>query len=283
MQIWQESLIRRHQPSRISVFSRLMSELYDQSWYATFSPEEVKFFASHAQNKRTLEIASGTGRVTIPMLEYGLNLYGIEGSVDMFTILQSKLSSEQRDRFLLWDARRTPYPAKEHSFGCVIVPFSSFGMIHDGVADLGSNKILYEINRLLTADGFLIINDYRTEGFKREKLEEPEEVLIHQHHHPDHGCILEEQYSCFEIVPNRILPEQVLRKRRTVLVREKDKKVLEEHREVIPLWDVHDFPVLGADAGFSYLRGEICHFHEDPSIHHIFQKVSELSRQNTFG
>jgi SAM-dependent methyltransferase len=272
MQVWQEQLISKHQPGYISVFSKLLSELYDQSWYATFSPAEVEFFASHIQTKTTLEIASGTGRVTIPLLDRGIDLYGIEGSLPMFQILQSKLSTEQRDRFILWDARQTPYPAANKTFEAVIVPFSSFGLIHNGVSELGSNRIFREFGRLLRVGGWVIINDYRTGSLDHNTLKKPEGVWLHYHQHPEHGQIREEQYSRYEIVPNRILPKQVIRRRRTVFLRERDGTVLEEHLESVPLWDVNDYPVLGEDAGFSYRGGEKCHFHQNESIQHVFQK-----------
>jgi SAM-dependent methyltransferase len=109
MNVWELDKVKCHQPGDISVFCRLLSDLYDQSWYGTFNPEEVLFFNLFAENKRALEIGSGTGRVSIPLLESGMNLFGIEGSPQMFDILQSKLIAEHKNRFILWDARQTPY------------------------------------------------------------------------------------------------------------------------------------------------------------------------------
>jgi hypothetical protein len=34
------------------------------------------------------------------------------------------------------------------------------------------------------------------------------------------------------------------------------------------------FLFLGKDAGFSYIEGKKCEFHEDSGIQHIFQKIS---------
>ena len=95
---------------------------------------------------------------------------------------------------------------------------------------------------------------------------------MHQHVHPHYGAIREEQTSRFVIVPNTLLPEQIIRERRTRLIIVEDGELLEEFFEAIPIWDTLDFPVLGENAGFRYIKGELCNFHEDPSINHIFRK-----------
>ena len=276
MNVWELDKVKCHQPGDISVFCKLLSDLYDQSWYGTFIPEEVLFFNLLAENKRTLEIGSGTGRVSIPLLESGMNLFGIEGSPQMFNILQSKLPAEHINRFILWDARQTPYPAKNQAFECAIIPFSTFGLLHNDIEDFGDNRILNEINRLLVPGGLLIINDYRADLFDRKKIKSPDAVWRRErnHFHAEHGRIIEDQHSRYKIVPNRLFPQQIIRERRTVFTRKRDGKVLEEHSECIPLWDIKDFPVLGKDAGFSYIEGKKCEFHEDSSIQHIFQKNS---------
>ncbi|MCP4133627.1 MAG: class I SAM-dependent methyltransferase [bacterium] len=261
----------------IAVYSKLMSQLYDNSWYGTFSNDEIDFFLSYIKKNRVLEIGSGTGRISLPLLESGADIFGIEGSTSMFDSLLSKLSTVEKERFINWDARRTPYPAKDQAFDCIIIPFSTFALIHNNVENAGENRLFYEFNRLLQQEGLLIINDYRVEPFDRRKLQDPGQARVHEHHHHDHGLIREEQYSNFVVVPNRLFPAQIIRERRTVLIRVRDEKVLEEHFERIPIWDTNDFPLLGKDAGFSYLKGELCGFHADPSIHHIFQKSKNCS------
>ncbi|MCK5192768.1 MAG: class I SAM-dependent methyltransferase [Desulfobulbaceae bacterium] len=276
MNVWELDKVKCHQPGDISVFCKLLSDLYDQSWYGTFIPEEVLFFNLLAENKRTLEIGSGTGRVSIPLLESGMNLFGIEGSPQMFNILQSKLPAEHINRFILWDARQTPYPAKNQAFECAIIPFSTFGLLHNDIEDFGDNRILNEINRLLVPGGLLIINDYRADLFDRKKIKSPDAVwrLERKHYHQEHGRIIEDQHSRYKIVPNRLFQQQIIRERRTVFTRKRDGKVLEEHSECIPLWIFRIFLFLGKDAGFSYIEGKKCEFHEDSGIQHIFQKIS---------
>lgn len=257
----------------IPVFSKLMGEIYDQSWYGKVESAEIDFFTSHIAQKRTLEIGSGTGRISIPLFEQGCDLYGIEGSDGMLSILHGKIDPAARKRFILWNAMNTPLPADDQRFECVIIPFSTYGLLHNNVTDqLGENRLFHEIHRLLTPGGVVIINDYRTEPFDRSQLDTDQPPWIHYHQHPFHGKIKEEQCNRFFVVPNRILPRQIIRERLTRLVAARNGEILEEFLEEIPIWDTEDFPLLGRDAGFAYVRGEHCHFHEDPSIHHVFRK-----------
>lgn len=270
MSVWNEPLVRAHQPGHVAVYSGLMAELYDQSWYGTFVPEEVAFFVGRMQGRRTLEIACGTGRVTLPLLERGLELYGVEGAGPMFRALQARLPDEHSQRFVRWDARQTPFPAADGAFGGVIIPFSSFGLIHDGVQELDDNRLLRECHRLLRPGGLLIVNDYRTRAVDEGKLLGDLPLRVHHHLHPRHGPIREEQQNRFELRPSRVLPRQAIRHRHTALIREQDGRLLEQHHERIPLWDAEDFPLLGADAGLDYEGRELCQFHESESLQHIF-------------
>ena len=185
-------------------------------------------------------------------------MFGIEGSPQMFNILQSKLPAEHINRFILWDARQTPYPAKNQAFECAIIPFSTFGLLHNDIEDFGDNRILNEINRLLVPGGLLIINDYRADLFDRKKIKSPDAVWRRErnHFHAEHGRIIEDQHSRYKIVPNRLFPQQIIRERRTVFTRERDGKVLEEHSECIPLWDIQDFPVFGKKCWIFLYRGK---------------------------
>jgi SAM-dependent methyltransferase len=228
---------------------------------------------SYIGTRRTLEIGSGTGRLTVPLLNAGADLYGIEGSKAMFQTLKAKLPAEKQHRFIRWDARVCPYPAEDGAFACAIVPFSTFGLIHNKMENIGENRIFREVSRLLSPKGMVIINDYRTGAFDEQKLDKPENPWNHEHFHPEHGRMIEEQTSRYVREPNRVLPRQVIRERRTRFIRLRDGKILEEHFERLPLWDINDFPILGRDAGFSHIKAEPCGFHEDMSVCHIFEKV----------
>jgi len=152
---------------------KLVSELYDHEngWFNICSEEEIRFYFSYAENRRSLEIAAGTGRIALPLLQSGCDLYGIDGSWNMLKVLHSKLDMTDRNRFILWDARQPPYPAEDHSFEFVFVAFSTFSLLHNQVEDAGDNRILHEISRLLKPGGHLVINDWRTTPFDHDEFE----------------------------------------------------------------------------------------------------------------
>lgn len=191
---------------------KLVSELYDHEngWFNICSEEEIRFYFSYAENRRSLEIAAGTGRIALPLLQSGCDLYGIDGSWNMLKVLHSKLDMTDRNRFILWDARQPPYPAEDHSFEFVFVAFSTFSLLHNQVEDAGDNRILHEISRLLKPGGHLVINDWRTTLFDREdKVKNLPPVWVHEHKHDTHGDIVEEHHNRFKIVPNRIFSDQI--------------------------------------------------------------------------
>ena len=256
-----------------SHYTALLSELYDDSWMGKITQAEVDFFVSYIQEQRALEIASGTGRISRQLLEKGCDLYGLEKSKWFLEKLQSNIPTQYWNRFILWDAMKVPYPVADQTFNCIIVPFSSFTIIHDKCKDLGSNPAFHEFNRLLKPGGYVIINDYRINAFERRWLDEKPPPTIKKHQHPVHGEVLEEMYNEFKIVPNRVLSEQIVRYRHTKMVRVKDQEILEEHFEIVPAWHPEDYPILGNDAGFKYIKGEICDFHDGPSMNHLFCKL----------
>lgn len=273
MNVWQTKALGDNHENQISVFSKFLSEVYDNSWYGHVDESEIEFFVSFAMNKRVLEIGSGTGRVTLPLLQAGCDLYGIEGSHEMYTTLQSRLEASHLPRFVLWDARCTPYPVNDETFGLIIIPFSTFGLIHNNVEELGENRLMHEFYRILQANGELIINDYRIRSFQEEYGKKPFSTTTSYHEHHLHGRVTEIQESSFKEIPNRLLPHQKIRERRIKFIRESDGHVIEEHFEAVPLWYPEDYKILGHDAGFEYSKGVERQFHKRPSVSHIFRKA----------
>ncbi len=273
MHIWQIERIAEKKITNVAVFSSFLSQIYDQSWYGKLSIKEIDFFISYIGKRLTLEIGSGTGRLSTFLLENECNVFGLEGSESMYRKLQSKLSIENKYRFILWDALQIPYPIKEETFENIIIPFSTFGLIHNNENDLGANRLFNEFHRILKPDGFVIINDFRTERINRKELDTNLIEELYFHNHPQYGEIEEKQVSQLKMCPNQLIPDQIIRERQTRFIVKKTGQVLEEHFERVPLWDVGDFPILGEKSGFKYIKGEICpDFHEEPSIMHIFKK-----------
>ena len=54
MNIWQINKLTKKKQAQIAVFSKLLSELYDESWYGYFTEDEIQFFFSYIKDKRIL-------------------------------------------------------------------------------------------------------------------------------------------------------------------------------------------------------------------------------------
>ncbi len=260
-------------PGETAVYTSLLSSLYDQSWYGKLLDAEVEFYLQYVREGHGLELGAGTGRLSVPLLKADCDLYGIEGSSSMLAQLHEKLQPSERYRFIHWNAQRTPYPMDAASIDCVIIPFSTFGLMHNQVTDLGANRLLREVTRLLKSGGNVILNDFRTTPLDRTVVDQAPWVAQFDHFHPVEGPIREEQINQFRIVPNRLCAQQMIRERITRFIRLRDSKVLETHEECIPLWGSDEFPHLGQDAGLAYLgRTLVADFHDAPSLMHMLQK-----------
>ena len=261
------------EPGESAVYAGLLSELYDQSWYSKRTDAEIEFYLQYARPGRVLELGSGAGRLSEPLLRAGCDLYGIEGSSAMLAQLNAKLPPTEQHRFIHWNAQHTPYPIKAASVAHVIIPFSTYGLMHNQVADVGANRIFHELARLLAPGGYVALNDFRTTPLDRTQVDQPPCVAQFDHFHAVEGPLREEQISQFHIAPNRLCPQQMIRARTTRFIRLRDSKVLETHVERIPVWGSDEFPRLGQDAGLTYLGGVLTpDFHAEPSMTHLYQK-----------
>jgi SAM-dependent methyltransferase len=256
-----------------AVYATLLSSLYDQSWYGKLLDDEIEFYLQHVREGRVLELGAGTGRLSVPLLRAGCDLYGIEGSSAMLARLHEKLPLSEQYRFIHWNAQHTPYPIQNAMVNHVIIPFSTFGLLHNQVSDLGANCIFHELARLLKPGGYVVLNDFRTMPLDRTLVNQAPWVAQFDHFHAVEGPIREEQINQFCIVPNRLCAQQMIRERTTRFIRLRDSKVLETHVERIPLWGRDEFPQLGQDAGLTYVGGILApDFHDEPSMMHIYQK-----------
>jgi SAM-dependent methyltransferase len=124
--------------------------------------DDIQFYIKKAENinGEILEIASGTGRVTIPLARAGFIVDGFDLSLDMLKILDEKLSQENKqvkERITLSQADMTDFRfAKQYPM--IIIPFRAFQLLTE---EQQAMKCLACIKKHLTDDGLFIVNTYK--------------------------------------------------------------------------------------------------------------------------
>jgi SAM-dependent methyltransferase len=100
-----------------------IADLYD-SYVRT--DLDIPFFLAeaHKASGRILELMSGTGRVSIPLIEAGLDLTCVDASAEMLTILRAKLAARNLDAPVYqMDVRALDL---DQRFDLIFIPFHSF-------------------------------------------------------------------------------------------------------------------------------------------------------------
>ncbi len=127
-----------------------VANLYDTYVRTTF---DVPFFLEQAKKTsgQVLELMSGTGRVSLPLIEAGVQLTCVDRSREMLSVLRSKL----RQRGLaacthLADVRDLDL---EEQFELIIIPFHAFSEL---TSPGDQQKTLNAIHRHLTSTGRFI-------------------------------------------------------------------------------------------------------------------------------
>jgi SAM-dependent methyltransferase len=113
-----------------------IAELYDEDIGPNASDGDVDFYVGAYRDAPgpVLELGCGTGRVTLPLVQAGADVWGIDASLPMLRVLQRKavveLSTEQRARLHLCcqDMRRAAFPI---CFASIFCAHSTFGYLVD--------------------------------------------------------------------------------------------------------------------------------------------------------
>ena len=99
-------------------------------WYDTYvkTDLDVAFFVQEAQYcDRVLELTSGTGRLSIPLLEAGVSLTCVDNSPEMLAILRQKLAAKGLSANV-YEMDMCELTLTE-KFDLIIIPFNSFSEI----------------------------------------------------------------------------------------------------------------------------------------------------------
>ncbi len=127
-----------------------IADLYDIYVPATF---DIDFFVNETTKSKgeVLELMSGTGRVSIPLLEAGVKLTCVDLSAELNAIFQEKLAQKGlQANICQMDVCELDLHKK---FDMVIIPFGSFSHI---TSPKGQRKTLQRIHEHLLPGGTLI-------------------------------------------------------------------------------------------------------------------------------
>ncbi|MDJ0745799.1 MAG: class I SAM-dependent methyltransferase [Xenococcaceae cyanobacterium MO_167.B27] len=99
-------------------------------WYDTYvkTDIDIPFFINEAKDcDHVLELTSGTGRLSIPLIEAGISLTCIDNSPEMLAILHQKLAAKGLSANV-YELDMQNMALKE-KFDLIIIPFNSFSEI----------------------------------------------------------------------------------------------------------------------------------------------------------
>ena len=133
----------------------LYADLYDASDVSW--PGELDFYQAlaadvTARGEAVLEVACGTGRVTLPLAEAGARITGFDRSPEMLRVARAKGGAADNPRWVEADMRTVELG---ETFGLILIPAHAFQSLltpEDQVACLET------LRRHLTPDGTLVIH-----------------------------------------------------------------------------------------------------------------------------
>lgn len=127
-----------------------VAELYD---IYTQTEIDVPFFIKEAKNcRRVLELTSGTGRLSIPLIQAGVSLTCLDSSSEMLAVLRRKLQTLGL-KAAVYKKDMIDFSLPE-PFDLILIPFNAFAEITDPHAQ---QKALANIHTHLGDYGRLIV------------------------------------------------------------------------------------------------------------------------------
>jgi len=159
-----------------------MSNTYDRAaWIYDLDTREVHhvdiaFFKEMAGNKSVLELACGTGRVSIPLVENGAQVHGLDLSPSMLQVFREKLArlpEKVRQRITITEGNMANFSLGAQ-FPLIIIPFRSFQGLTEESDITGC---LQCVKAHLAPGGRFIVNCFRPYRDIHRRYPYPEEVM----------------------------------------------------------------------------------------------------------
>jgi len=140
---------------------RVAAGLYDLD-QRNITKDDISFYLEYASKLpgNILELACGTGRVTIPLANEGYNICGIDLSKEMLDQLKVKmenLQEEVKQRIHITQADMTNFELGR-VFSLIIIPFRSFQLL---ISEEQQKACLHTVHRHLSEEGYFIINVFK--------------------------------------------------------------------------------------------------------------------------
>ena len=141
-------------PKSVNRYGSLCAEVYDLDKPVGSLPD-IRYYTQTLNDLEgpILEAACGTGRLTIPLLEAGIEVWGFDHSADMLALARANLATRGLSAHLK-QARFADF-AFEQAFAAIIVPASSFILIDDFDQAMAT---LARFRRHLTPGGLILID-----------------------------------------------------------------------------------------------------------------------------
>lgn len=157
------------QPMNKNIDFGTVADLYDV--YVQWDTD-VSFFRERCANVtgKVLELMCGTGRLSIPLLQSGIQLSCVDYSAEMLRVFERRL----REHHVTADVFEADVRTLDlgRSFALILLPFHSFSEIVDPE---GRNRALVSVGKHLAADGRFIITFHnpaiqvpRLDGIRRQ-------------------------------------------------------------------------------------------------------------------
>ncbi|MFC1715485.1 class I SAM-dependent DNA methyltransferase [Candidatus Poribacteria bacterium] len=155
--------MKKHIPApetlRESVKSQYREFAYFYDHFSGKLESDMPFYVEEAKKAGSpvLELGCGTGRVTIPVAESGIDIVGLDLSEDMLSVARQKISrfsTEAQNRIQLVEGDMR-YFSLDQKFNLIMIPFRAFLHI---VTPEDQRQALTCIREHLTDDGCLVFN-----------------------------------------------------------------------------------------------------------------------------
>ena len=137
-------------------YSDIMVRFYDVTYDKILNKDGLNFYLEEISKTKgpVLEAGVGSGRIFVPALSNGADIYGIDQSDGMLNLLRAKINEKDHNRVSVNDMRNFSLDKK---FDLVISPFRVFQHLLTVEDQLGALNCIYEH---LNARGRLIFDAF---------------------------------------------------------------------------------------------------------------------------